>query len=174
MGADDYLLKPFEEKDLLNTIEVRLKKSDFLKGRVGSDQTPFADFFHDVNDFESLNMASNRDVHHFKKRHILYNEGETLMFVYFVVDGKLKKFLMNEDGKELITNIYTKGDIIGYKAIFDDAPYLESVDILEDAEVILIPKADFLQLINTDRQIARRFIKLLAHNVMEKKEQFLF
>ena len=29
---------------------------------------------------------------------------------------------MNEDGKELISNIYTKGDIIGYKAIFDDVP----------------------------------------------------
>lgn len=67
-------------------------------------------------------MVNNRDVYHFKERHILYNEGETPMFVYFVVDGKLKKILMNEDGKELISNIYTKGDIIGYKAIFDVVP----------------------------------------------------
>ncbi|WP_407429454.1 response regulator [Arcticibacter sp.] len=173
MGADDYLLKPFDEKDLLNTIEVRLRKSDFLKGRTASDQTPFVDFLENINQAENIDLITSRDVHHFKKRHILYNEGETPMFVYFVVEGKLKKFLINEDGKELITNMYTSGDIFGYKAIFDDVPYVESVEVLEDADLILIPKADFIRLINTDRQIARRFIKLLAHNVIEKEEQLL-
>src|SRR5688500_16059085 len=31
MGADDYITKPFEEVELLNAIEVRLKKKSFLE-----------------------------------------------------------------------------------------------------------------------------------------------
>ncbi|MGV3704706.1 MAG: response regulator [Arcticibacter sp.] len=173
MGADDYLMKPFNEKDLLDSIEVRLRKADILKGRVMADHTPFANFLQEVNESDNFDLSTSIDVHHFKKRHLLYNEGENPMFVYYVTEGKLKKFLMNEDGKELITNMYTKGDFFGYKAIFEDDVYRESVEVLEDAELILIPKADFLQLINNDRQIARRFIKLLSHNLVEKEEQLL-
>ncbi|MBJ6954720.1 response regulator transcription factor, partial [Vibrio cholerae] len=31
MGADDYITKPFDDIELLNAIEIRLKKSDLLK-----------------------------------------------------------------------------------------------------------------------------------------------
>ncbi|MEJ7682497.1 MAG: hypothetical protein WKG06_32515 [Segetibacter sp.] len=31
MGADDYITKPFDGIELLNAIEVRLKKSELLK-----------------------------------------------------------------------------------------------------------------------------------------------
>lgn len=44
MGADDYITKPFDDIELLNAIEVRLKKNDLLK-------TEFASSAEGVNDF---------------------------------------------------------------------------------------------------------------------------
>lgn len=173
MGADDYMLKPFDEKDLLDTIEVRIRKSDSLKRNVLADRTVLGDFVRDLNGSGDHNLTTNRNIHHYKKRHLLYTQGDQPVFVYYIVEGRMKEFLINEDGKELITNMYTKGDFVGYTAVLEEVPYPESISVLDDTELLLIPKADFLQLINTDRQVARKFIKLLSHNVVEKEEKLL-
>jgi CRP-like cAMP-binding protein len=44
---------------------------------------------------------------------------------------------------------------------------------LEESVVALIPKDDFLELFHKDRDVAFRFIKLLASNVHEKEEKLL-
>jgi CRP/FNR family cyclic AMP-dependent transcriptional regulator len=44
---------------------------------------------------------------------------------------------------------------------------------LEDAELMIIPATDFLQLINNDHQVSKQFIKLLTKNVLENEEKLL-
>jgi CRP-like cAMP-binding protein len=44
---------------------------------------------------------------------------------------------------------------------------------MEDAEIALIPRDDFEQLINNNSEVSRKFIKMLAHNVVEREEQLL-
>lgn len=174
MGADDYLIKPLEEDDLLNAIEVRLKKNDRLKRSVVTSGADINEFIQEVSNSDLFNLTTNgRDVHHYKKKHLLFSEGERPVYVYFVISGKLKGFLINEDGKEFITNMYTKGDFFGYTAVIEDINYIESVQVLEDAELMLIPKSDFLQLINNDRQVSLQFISMLSHNIREKEEKLL-
>jgi DNA-binding response OmpR family regulator len=41
MGADDYITKPFDDIELLNAIEVRLKKSEILDAKYASTQQAF-------------------------------------------------------------------------------------------------------------------------------------
>lgn len=69
--------------------------------------------------------------------------------------------------------MYGPGDFLGYTAILEESFYMENAEIIEDSELIHIPQKDFLQLINTNNQIARQFIKLLTRNVLEKEEQLL-
>ncbi|WP_207532628.1 response regulator [Desertivirga arenae] len=174
MGADDFLIKPVGEDDLLNAIEIRLKKTERLKRNIAPDKAGLSEFMHEVNQSELFNLSSTtHDIHHYKKKHLLYSEGEKPVYVYFVIRGKLKGFLINEDAKEFITNMYTKGDFFGYTAVIEDINYMESVQVLEEAELMLIPKSDFLQLLNNDRQVAAKFIAMLAHNIREKEEKLL-
>jgi CRP/FNR family cyclic AMP-dependent transcriptional regulator len=51
--------------------------------------------------------------------------------------------------------------------------FKDSAQILEDARLMLIPREDFLQLITQDISIARQFIKMLTHNMLEKEEDLL-
>ena len=44
---------------------------------------------------------------------------------------------------------------------------------MEDSELSLVPKADFIQLLHADRNVSSRFVKMLAENIIEKEEQLL-
>ena len=80
---------------------------------------------------------------------------------------------MNEDGKELITAIHKESDFMGYTALLEETAYTDNAEAMEDSEVMLIPKSDFYALLNNDAQVAKRFIKLLSHNLVEREEALL-
>lgn len=54
---------------------------------------------------------------------------------------------MHEDGKENITDIFTDGDSIGFSALIEEKNYEDNAVILEEADIMQIPKEDFLQMI---------------------------
>jgi CRP-like cAMP-binding protein len=80
---------------------------------------------------------------------------------------------MHEDGKEYITNLYHAGDYIGHVTLLENKNYDDSAEILEDAEIHLIPKEVFLQAVFHDMNIASKFIKLISKDVKEKEERLL-
>jgi CRP-like cAMP-binding protein len=93
--------------------------------------------------------------------------------LYYLVSGKVKAFKSHEDGKEYITDLLSQGDFIGYKALIDDKNYDDNATVLEDAEIMQIPKEDFLQMIYGDINIAAKFIHIITQNVKEKEERLL-
>jgi len=49
MGADDYITKPFDDIELLNAIEIRIKKQDVLHGKYSSDEKGASELISDLN-----------------------------------------------------------------------------------------------------------------------------
>jgi CRP-like cAMP-binding protein len=89
------------------------------------------------------------------------------------VKGKVKGVKGHEDGKEYITDIFSEGDFIGYPAMIEDKNYDDSAVVLEDAEVMQIPKEDFLNMVYGDINIASKFIRIITQNVKEKEERLI-
>src|SRR4030095_4389892 len=56
MGADDYITKPFDDIELLNAIEVRLKHSDVLQSKYAPDEKGVSELIKDLNSSGLLNM----------------------------------------------------------------------------------------------------------------------
>ncbi len=174
MGADDYITKPFDGIELLNAVETRLKKSDALKQNFSLNSDGINAFIDSAKNNAGLSLISNeREVNDYKRKQILYHEGQRPVAVYFINKGKVKISRTNEENKELITNIVTEGDFFGYTAVLEETNYRENAEILEDAELMLIPRTDFLQLINNDAIVARQFIKMMARNIVEKEENLV-
>lgn len=173
MGADDYITKPFDDVLLLETIEKRLEKSDKLKQSTGTTKT-VETFLDTVRGFETLKrLADDRESRMYKKRDIIYEEGKTPRHLYVLKSGKVKIFRTNEDGKEFILNIATEGDFIGYTDLLKGGNHADSAAVLQDAELILIPKDDFLNLIYHDNEVAARMIKMIASNVSDREQQLI-
>jgi len=174
MGADDYITKPFDGIELLNAIEIRLKKSESLNASAGQSKEQVSDFIDAARQTGNVQLISDeREVADYKKKHVLYNEGHRPHSVFYLISGKIKAYKSNEDGKEFITNIYTRGDFFGYNFILENINYTENTEILEDAEVMLIPKEDFLALLTNDTQIAKQFIRLVTKNILVKEDALI-
>ena len=174
MGADDYITKPFEDIELLNAVEVRLKKSEVLEQKYAATPQGVTKFLHDVKANNLVQkLAEKYEVESYSKKHSLYLEGRHPRYLYYLMSGKVKAFKTHEDGKEYITNLYSEGDFIGYTALLEDVNYDDSATVLEAAEVMQIPKDDFLQMVYGDMAVASKFIHIITQNVKEKEERLM-
>ncbi|RYY62575.1 MAG: response regulator [Chitinophagaceae bacterium] len=174
MGADDYITKPFEEIELLNAVEIRLKKNELLKRIYPESAAGISQFVTDTKAAGLIKyLEGNYAVDTLAKKQVLFQEGKKPRFVYYIVSGKIKSFRTQEDGKEYITDVHGGGDFMGYTSMLTDRNYEESAVVLEPAELMAIPKDDFLQMIYNDMSVAMRFIQLISNNIKEKEQKLI-
>jgi CRP-like cAMP-binding protein len=93
--------------------------------------------------------------------------------LYYIVKGKIKVSISNEDGKELVTELFNTGDFFGYVALLEETVYHDTAKAIEETELAIIPQADFQELMNNNKEVTRKFIKLLAKNISAKEKQLL-
>jgi CRP-like cAMP-binding protein len=174
LGADDYITKPFDGTELLNAVDSRLKKLELLK----QELTPDLEGLHHLmqasfgkNVLQSL--TEDRNINKHKKKQIIYSEGNHPNRLYYVLKGKVKTYKTNEDGKELVTDLFSAGDFLGYVALLEGSVYKDTAEALEETELAIIPKEDFEELVNKNADVAKKFIQLLAKNVSAKENQLL-
>jgi CRP-like cAMP-binding protein/CheY-like chemotaxis protein len=174
MGADDYLTKPFDDVELLNAIEVRLKKHDALRKEFMQDRRDSSAFPDEAKGTGALEKLSEaQEVRTYPKKSEIFREGTYPKGIYCLRSGKVKVFQKNAQGKELITALHTAGDFFGFPALLKDEPYVHSAVALEDSEIYLLSKDDFFALLHKNADVARKFIGLLSDNVLEKEQQLI-
>ena len=174
LGADDYIVKPFDDLVLLETIENRLKKSERLRvasARTGGSLEHFIDEGRAME--ATRHLSETREVRHFKRKDTVFREGEHPRWLYFVESGKVKIFKTSNDGRELIVKVAQAGDFLGFLALFKEDAYTESATVLEDCSIKLVPKQDFAALVFGNRDVNARFIKMLASHVAEREQQLI-
>jgi CRP-like cAMP-binding protein len=174
MGADDYITKPFTEVELLNAIEQRLKKLNVLKKKYAASQDGVRDLLQDIGRQDAWeNLSSGRNTNYYKKRHVIYSEGNHPNRLFYVQKGKVKLYKTNDDGKDLTIGLYGEGDYFGYMALLENSVYRENAEALEDAEIAMIPREEFDALIRENQIVMKKFLQILAGNITEKEDQLL-
>lgn len=174
MGADDYITKPFDDLELLRAIEIRLKKSAILESPYAPGEKGASEFMKDVEESGFIAIDPDQyELETFSRKQMLYTQGKRPKFLYHLKAGKVKTFRLHEDGKEYITNLYSAGDYIGHVALLENNNYDDSAEVLEDAQIALIPRDNFLKAVYNDLAIAGKFIKLVSRDVKEKEERLL-
>ena len=174
LGADDYITKPFNGTELLNAVESRLRKSELMRKEIAAGLNGLNELVQTVGGKDALKtFADDRVSSKFRKKQVIYSEGNHPHRMYFLEKGKVKAYKTNDDGKELVIDLYNEGDFFGYIAMFEGTAYKETVEALEDTEVAIIPREDFESLINNNRDVMRKFVQLLANNVTTREEKLL-
>lgn len=174
LGADDYITKPFDDVELLKAVESRLKKTSLLKTEYSRDSAGIVKFMDEAKSLQELkNLTNGAKSKVFKKKDLIFTEGNSPNYLYLLEKGKVKIYRSHEYGKELIINLCKQGDFFGYTALLDESAYLESAEALEDCTIVQIPKEDFYALLNNNHGVMKRFVKLLSNEIQEKEDQLL-
>lgn len=173
LGAEDYITKPFDDVDLLETIRIRLEKSKRIKKSFDQTDDGLQRFFSEAKAQEQFEQLSlDKEVRNFQAKASIFEEGQQARYLYFVIDGQIKISQTNDYGKELITTICKPGDFFGYNSLIQETVYSNNATALQDASLRLIPKADFKSLLFSNRDFTAQFVKMLS-NQSEKNEKTL-
>lgn len=174
LGADDYLTKPFDDTELLNAIETRLRKHAMRSNEYQTTPEGLDIFIRDAQKVLNLkDLCKDKKVKQIKKKGEIFSAGDMPQFIYFVKTGNIKTYKSHPEGKELITNIYQENDFFGFEPILENVTYEESAMALQDSEVVMIPKNDFLTLLYSHPDVSAGFITLLCKKVAEREKQLL-
>jgi CRP-like cAMP-binding protein/AmiR/NasT family two-component response regulator len=174
LGADDYLTKPFDDMELLNAIESRLKKKAGQQAYYSKSLDRLDALVVKQDGLAALHhIIEERKARLVKKSQVIYYEGDKGNGLYVLLSGKVKTIKLAEDGRELMTGMYAADDYLGINAMLANEEYSDTATALEDSLLCLIPKEQLEQLLNLYPEVAREFIKLLANDIREKEEQLM-
>ncbi|HTN06923.1 Crp/Fnr family transcriptional regulator [Agriterribacter sp.] len=112
-------------------------------------------------DFEQLMV--HKSEHVLKKGEILFREGAYPSGIYYIVEGKVKKYKTDKTGREQIIYVANTGELLGYHAILSQYRYPDSAATLEESRIAFIPKEDFLLTLQQSSILNNRLLKTLSH-----------
>lgn len=91
------------------------------------------------------------------KNVIVITEGEFTRSLYVILSGRVKVYLDDENGKELVLDVKGPGEYFGEMAL-DDGPRSASVATLEPCQFAVISAADFKAVLTEQPEIALQVI----------------
>ena len=99
----------------------------------------------------------------YKKGEIIFREAAYPDGIFYITDGKVKKYKVDEEGKEQIIYVANSGELMGYHAILSEDRFPDSAAALEESKIAFIPKKDFLDTLRQSDILNRKLLKTLSH-----------
>jgi len=99
-------------------------------------------------------LASGGTVRSFPKGAVLVNEGDATDSLYVLLSGRVKAFVSDEDGAELVLNTIDAGDYFG-ELVLDGGTRSASVMALEPCRIFVIPRGDVEEMLEHNPAFAR-------------------
>ena len=96
---------------------------------------------------------------------IIFSQGDPGDSLYGVVTGKVRISASTRDGKEMFLNIMEPGDTFGEIALLDGNPRTATATTTATCELMIIPRAQFLALLQREPTVAIHLLQLLCQRI---------
>lgn len=98
----------------------------------------------------------------------IFAEGDEALFLPIVLHGKVKMVRFPEVGKEIIIGIFSSGEMFAVPPVFDGEPYPATAIAMEDTELLLLDREDFLRLLRESHEFSFAVIGWMCEMLREK------
>jgi CRP-like cAMP-binding protein len=112
-------------------------------------------------DFAMLTAHQSEQV--YGKGEVIFREGSYPSGIFYIKNGKAKKYKVVKAGGEQIIYVANTGELIGYHAVLSHNRYPDSAAALEVSTITFIPKEDFLATLEKSDVLGKRLLKTLSH-----------
>lgn len=127
--------------------------------------------FGDLDDNEIRKIAEIGIHRKYTKNGIIFLEEEEGAALFIIISGRVKVVRTDDEGKEVILSILGTGDFFGEMAILDGLPRSATVISIDDSELFMIHRRDFLQLVQNYPQVAVSLLRELTKRLRKSDEQ---
>lgn len=129
-------------------------------------------FLDRINPYNMINedilFSFGADLKTYDPDDFIFSEGEVPGLFFLISKGKVKLNNYNEGGKEFIQGILSQGHSIGLSSLFTEKTYPLNAVAVEESEVIRLPKAQYLQLLQKHPENYFKNIQFLSEHMHYK------
>ena len=117
---------------------------------------------------EALVARLRRRLH--RKGSTVFLYGETGRDLYVIESGSVKICMTTADGKELTLAILGPGEFFGELALLDGEPRSSDAVIMEDSQLLLLERGEFIKFMEEHPSVAHRVIEVLSRRLRNNNE----
>lgn len=107
----------------------------------------------------------------YKRNNMILMEEDFGDTLFILNKGSVKITRLSDDGREVILSILGEGDFFGEMSIFDGESRSANVVALEDSEVYILKRGDFIDLLEKHPKIAIALLQELATRLRKSDQQ---
>ena len=100
----------------------------------------------------------------FAKSTVVVSEGDRTDTLHIIVSGRVKIYVSDEKGKEIVLNYAGPGEYFG-ELVLDEGPRAATVMTLEPTRFLVVPKEDFRDFVANSPEFSLHLIRKLIRRV---------
>jgi len=127
--------------------------------------------FSQLDDAELQKMSRHCALQHYTRDQVILVEEEEGNTLFVIHKGRVKVSRIRDDGREVILCILGEGDFFGELSLLDGSPRSATVTTLDDSEILVLRRADFLRLVEEHPQISITLLRELAERIRHSDSQ---
>ena len=109
-------------------------------------------------------ISAHAQTRAFPKNAVVLNEGDQTDSLYIILEGHVKAFVSDADGKEVVLSTQGAGEYFG-EMVLDEGPRSASIMTLEPSRFLVVPQSNFRDFLRRNPAFAVRLIEKLIHRV---------
>lgn len=106
-----------------------------------------------------------------KKGAVLFRKDDAGSTLYAVCEGAVRISVPSQQGQDAIFNIVSRGEVFGEIALLDGGKRTADAVVIEDSELMLIERREFLPVLQAHPEVAISLIEILCSRLRRTSEQ---
>jgi CRP-like cAMP-binding protein len=104
----------------------------------------------------------------YKKNEVVFSENELAYFYYQIIEGSIRMYNSNDEGKEFTQGLFGRGNSFGEPPLLIEESYPSTAVTIQDSTIIKLSKDKFLKILDEYPSIQKSFLGLLATRIHAK------
>ncbi len=148
------------------TLRAELNGKNDILGLLGS-----IPLFSGLAEQDLLLIQNHAAIKSYRKNTVVIEQGDESTSLYIVAKGRVRVYLANEDGKELLLHNLGPGDYFGELALLGGIPRTASVMTETDTRLLVVTKQGFVECVRSNPDIALETIRQLVDKLSQLTEK---
>ncbi|MCM3737708.1 Crp/Fnr family transcriptional regulator [Bacillus cytotoxicus] len=123
--------------------------------------------FKELSEEEIQPFVEISQIRMYKDKSFVFMQDDPLDRVFFIHSGKVKIHKIDASGKEQIVSILEAGEMFPHAGFFRKGTFPAHAEILEDAQLIVIPIADFEVILIKSPELCIKLFTVLGEKIVD-------